>query len=203
MTDDHQMSSEKKEDYYLAQFLEYHEQTFHINPTSFLEPLAKNLKPGAHVLDVGCGSGRDLLWFKNLGFIVTGLERSAELARLARQNVGCEVVEGDFKTFYFPGFQVDAVTLIGALVHVPHDQLASVLALIIQSLRADGYVLITLKEGNGIKTSPEGRVFYLWDHSALTDIFAGLGLISVDFSRQVSKIRPDDVWLGYVLQKIL
>ena len=200
MTGDIPAASEEKEDYYRTYFLEYHEQTFHINPASFLEPLAKYLRPGDHILDVGCGSGRDLLWLKNRGFAVTGIERSAGLARLARKNAGCEVVEGDFENFDFSCYKVDAVTLIGSLVHVPHKKLVGILALIISSLRENGYVLITLKEGNGIKVLPDGRVFYLWDHLSLLDLFAGLGLIPVDFSRQGSKIRPDDVWLGYVLQ---
>ncbi len=190
------------QDYYQKNFLEYHEQTFHVNPDSFLEPLARHLKPGARVLDVGCGSGRDLLWFKNRGFAVSGLERSAGLARLARENAGCEVLEGDFEQVDFSGFQVDAVVLIGALAHVPHDQMAQILRSIVHALQGSGHVLITLKKGEGMTTLPDGRAFYLWSQSALAEIFDRLELIAVDFSQQVSKVRPDDVWLGYVLRQL-
>jgi len=193
---------DKEEDYYQRHFLEYHTQTFNVDPASFLEPLTKYLQPGDRILDVGCGSGRDLLWFKNRGFVATGFERSAGLARLARQNTGCEVVEGDFESFDFSSFQVDTVTLIGALVHVPHEKMVEILASIAHSLREDGYILITLKAGNGINTLPDGRIFYLWNKSLLANLFDKLGLTLIDFSRQVSKIRPDDVWLGYVLKKI-
>lgn len=201
MTGDLPADPEIKDDYYQTHFLDYHAQTFHIDPSSFLEPLAKYLKPGDRILDVGCGSGRDLLWFKNRGFNPTGLERSDGLAQLARDHSGCSVITADFETFDFSTLQVDAVLLAGSLVHVPHEKLAGVLARIIQALRPDGVVLVTLKEGKGVKTLPEGRVFYLWDDNDLQALFVNFGFTRVDFSRQISKIRKDDVWLGYVLQK--
>ena len=45
-------------------------------PAPFLTPLADRLPAGSLVLDVGCGSGRDLCWMKSKGFRVMGLERS-------------------------------------------------------------------------------------------------------------------------------
>lgn len=190
-----------KKDYYHTHFLAYHEQTFNVNPGSFLKPLAICLKPGARILDVGCGSGRDLLWFKNKGFAVTGFERSSGLAQLARENVGCEIIEGDFENFDFSIFQADAVLSIGSLVHVAHDKMADILGGIVRSLKINGYLLITLKEGRGTKDLPDGRTFYLWTQESLTTLFERLKLDQIDFSRQVSKVRPDDVWIGHVLQK--
>jgi hypothetical protein len=96
---------------------------------------------------------------------------------------------------------VDAILLAGSLVHVPHEKLAGVLTRIMESLRPNGYVLISLKEGKGVKTSPDGRVFYLWDDLRLRGHFENTSFTLIDFSRQVSKIRKEDVWLGYVLRK--
>jgi SAM-dependent methyltransferase len=38
----------------------YHAQTFPLDPVPFLEPLTRHVPAPALVLDVGCGSGRDL-----------------------------------------------------------------------------------------------------------------------------------------------
>jgi SAM-dependent methyltransferase len=88
-------------DFYQKNYKVYHEKTFSIDPSSFLEPLARRLPAEAFILDVGCGGGRDLLWMKKRGFDVIGFERSPGLAELARDNVGYEVIEGDFETYDF------------------------------------------------------------------------------------------------------
>jgi len=89
-------------DYYEDNYYQaYHEKTFLIDPTSFLEPFVESLHEGSLILDAGCASGRDLLWLKNRGFNVIGFEKSEQLARLARENAGCKVIEGDFEAYDF------------------------------------------------------------------------------------------------------
>ena len=189
-------------DYYQDNCNAYHESTVKIDPSSFLEPVAQRLPPSATVLDVGCGSGRDMFWLKDRGFLVTGFERSPGLAGLARKHSGCRVIEGDFEKYDFSGLSLDAIILVGALVHVPHDRFQSVLENIVRGLKQEGHALVTLKEGrNSQPDVSSGRVFHLWHDEDLRDIFDKLNLTIVDFSRQVSKVRPTDVWLGYVLQK--
>jgi len=55
-------------DFYRENHREYFERTFNIDPSTFLSQLVAKLPPGSFILDVGCGSGRDLLWLKNCGF---------------------------------------------------------------------------------------------------------------------------------------
>ncbi len=188
-------------DYYQQNYRKYHEKTFSVDPTSFLTPFAEKLKPGATILDVGCGSGRDLLWFKKRGFEVVGFERSPGLAGLARKNVGCEVIEGDFETYDFSRLSVDAIMLVGALVHLPHSKVPGVLNSISRALKDDGNILLSLKKGAGNRSDPHGRLFYLWNDGELRDMFKDLGLDVIDYFQQSSTIGTDEVWIGYVLKK--
>ena len=187
--------------YYEENYRRYHRQTFSIDPSSFLSPLAEVLCSGSKILDVGCGSGRDMCWFKDRGFRPTGFEFSHRLAVLAKKYSGCPVVEGDFETYDFSDMQVDALLLVGALVHVSHDRFLSALLNVLRALRPGGHLLLTLKEGRTQNEQDGNRIFYLWRDEDLRDIFDGLDLAVKDFSRQVSKIRETDVWLGYVLQR--
>ncbi len=188
-------------DFYKQNYREYHEKTFRIDPSSILLPLARRLAPESVVLDAGCGSGRDLLWLKNRGFNVIGFERSPGLAELARENAGCEVIQGDFELYDFSGFSADAIVLTGALVHVPHKRFRKVFGAVTAGLKNRGYVLVSLKEGTGKKTGSDGRIFYLWQDGDLRELFAGSGFAVLDFSRQGSVMGTGEVWLGYVLRR--
>ncbi len=188
-------------DYYQKNYKAYHEKTFSIDPTSFLEPLARRLPAEAFILDVGCGSGRDLLWMKKKGFDVIGFERSPGLAELAGDNAGCEVIEGDFETYDFSSILVDAIMAIGALVHLPHERFSDVFENITSAISDNGLVLITLKEGFGDLKNPDGRIFYLWQNSKARELFDTLGFKVCDFSTSVSKTGSRDVWMSYVLDK--
>ena len=89
--------------------------------------MAGFLAPEATILDIGCGSGRDMGWFAEYGFQPTGFELSPSLAQLARKHSGCKVFEGDFTQYDFSDFQVDALVFAGSLVHLPEQDLAHVL----------------------------------------------------------------------------
>lgn len=188
-------------DYYRENHEKYFERTFNIDPSSFLSPLSAKLAPGAFILDVGCGSGRDLLWLKNHGFQVMGFERSPELAELARKSTGCDVLDGDFISYDFSSIRADAVILIGALVHIPHAYFAPVLRNIAAALKDNGLMLITAKEGTGVRESADGRIFSLFQDRDLKAIFAPLDFQLLDFSRNASKTGSGEIWLRYLVQK--
>jgi len=188
-------------DYYQNNYKAYHKKTFSIDPTSFLAPLAQRLPAEAFILDVGCGSGRDLLWMKKQGFDVIGFEGSPGLAELARDNAGCEVIEGDFETYDFDSILVDAVMLVGAMVHTPHERFAEVFKNITASISSRGNVLITLKEGQGDRTDADNRTFYLWEDQKIRELFDTLGFKVCDFSKSASITGSDNFWISYVLDK--
>lgn len=187
-------------DYYRENPFSYSSRTFDLNPASFLAPLVEVLSRGSAVLDVGCGSGRDLLWLKQRGYRVLGLERAARLADLAGQAVGCQILRADFQSFDFSALEVDAILLIGALVHLPHPELPTVLANVTKALRAGGWVLITLKEGHGNVTTEDGRTFYLWQLKKLSAVFAQLSLEEATHFSQPSIEGTYDQWLTCLLQ---
>jgi SAM-dependent methyltransferase len=187
-------------DFYKHHFQVYHDRTLLVDPSSFLEPLTANLKTGSTIVDVGCGSGRDILWLKKRGYHVIGLERSRGLAGLARKNTACRIIEADFETYDFSKLSADALLLIGALVHLPRSQFPVALKAICQALKKPGFLLITMKQGTGSATDPDGRRFYMWQDKDLRDVFESNNLSVTDFFRQPSILKTKDIWLGYVLQ---
>lgn len=184
--------------YYTDHFQEYHNRTFMVDPSPFLSLLTRHLPGRATVLDVGCGSGRDLCWLSRRGYSVTGFERSPGLARLAGQNSGCHVIEGDFHNHDFSRITFDAIVLIGSLVHLQPHELPKILIKLKKGLNPDGLMLITLKEGYGRYTGRDGRVFTLWKPNDIETVFRRLDIKTVEFRRDISPICTDDIWLSYL-----
>jgi SAM-dependent methyltransferase len=187
-------------DFYDRHSRDYFLRTVSIDPAPFLTPFAVSLAGGATVLDVGCGSGRDLLWLKERGFRVTGLESSPGLAELAAAHAGCDVITGDFEQYDFSRFSFDAVMACGSLVHVPHQRLAGVLKNILKALAPGGIFYVSLKKGSGTKTDAFGRTFYLWEKESLNDLWQELGLTEIHVSAGSSALNSGDDWLAYVLR---
>ncbi|RJP36839.1 MAG: class I SAM-dependent methyltransferase [Desulfobacteraceae bacterium] len=188
-------------DYYRTHYAEYHDKTFRIDPAIFLSGFVKHLRPGAHLIDIGCGSGRDLRWLKEKGFLVTGFDASAGMADLARRHARCPVIEGDLETFDFKTLVVDAVLMSGSLVHLPHNRLAPALANILKALRKgpDARVYLSLKEGKGVFNHTHHRAYYLWQDQEIRSIIAGLGLRVLDVARSDSARGTGAIWLGCIL----
>lgn len=189
-------------DYYQTHFHDYFNRTVFVDSAVFLKPFTQMLRPGASILDIGCGSGRDLLWLKRQGFSPTGFERSPGLADLARRHSGCRVMEGDFETFDFSPCSFDAILASGSLVHVPHHRIADVLKNIQPALAPGGVFYLSLKQGEGAFADSLGRTFYFWRDLELRTIFLQIRMKAVFFSVSPSALNSPDLWLSYILEAV-
>src|SRR5215471_14813178 len=75
---------------------------------------------GERVLEIGCGTGCDLLQFAKHGAIAVGIDITPEHIRLARERVGtlAQVVDGNGTSVPFPDGSFDYVYSHGVLHHL-------------------------------------------------------------------------------------
>ncbi len=57
---------------------------------------------GSRILDLACGPGAHAIEFASRGYVVTGVDRSSNLIRRAREAAAVEWIEGDMRTFRQP-----------------------------------------------------------------------------------------------------
>ncbi len=79
------------------------------------------------ILDLGCGPGRDLKVFADLGHVAIGLEGVERFAAMAREFSACEVWWQDLLALDLPDARFDGVFANAVLFHVPGQELPRVL----------------------------------------------------------------------------
>src|ERR1044071_6171821 len=105
-----------------------------------IEALIRHLlgPPPHTILDFGCGPGRDLAVFRDLGYVAVGLEGADEFVRMAREHSGCEVLHQDFLALDLGNEQFDGVFANASLFHVPSQELPRVLSELWTALKPAG-----------------------------------------------------------------
>jgi SAM-dependent methyltransferase len=110
-----------------------------------------NLQSGAHFLDVGCGTGRWLRRYSDLGFRVTGVDATPAMLSLAKkQGTGCALVSGESFRLPFPDSSFDVVSDVTVIQHIVPGAQPLALAENLRVIRPGGnLILMELIRGTG------------------------------------------------------
>ena len=110
-----------------------------------LEWLLTRLHDGASVLDIGCGAGVPITQLLAKRFVVTGVDISKEMIRLARANVPrARFVQSDITSVEFDDSTFDAVVAFFSLFHIPREDQPHLFRRIRNWLKPGGYLMCTL-----------------------------------------------------------
>lgn len=159
--------------------------------------LLADLAPGAHLLDLCCGTGRISRILAERGFRVTGLDGSEGMLEFARQEApGAHFARADARTFTL-GEPADAVlSLFDSLNHVTGPgELEQVFARIFDALVPGGRLLFDLNDESSFLRHWKGDTYTVVedDHVSLMrgvyDQPARMGTVTVTLFRMM-----DGVW---------
>ena len=164
---------------------------------SFLELLPA----GAHILDVGCGSGRDSLYFLNHGLKVTAIDASPVLTKLASNLIGQVVHNIPFSQIDFID-EFDAIWACASLLHVSRSDISSVLNILSRSLKTGGVFYMSFKYGQK-EAIRNGRLFNDYDEPTFLSLLSHHTDLKLLKIWTTSDLRPTrfDKWLNILLQK--
>ena len=112
-----------------------------------LSALLPLLPPGSSVLDLGCGAGIPIAQKLATQHVVTGVDASESMLRLARSAVpNARFVRGDILDVEFEKGAFDATVATFVLFHLPREAHGRVFERVWSWLRPGGYFLATLSE---------------------------------------------------------
>ena len=189
-------------DYYNKHAEEFTASTFEVDMESLYQPFLAELLEGARILDVGCGSGRDTLAFKNKGYQVDAIDYSEELVKKASRLTGIPI---KLKSFYeVDDYEAyDGIWACASLLHCERNHLKEVIGKLVSALKPNGVLYMSFKYGNGDREK-DGRQF-----TDLDEVQAKALLEQFDNVQQIQQWitvdkRPDrqEKWLNLLLRKL-
>lgn len=115
-----------------------------------------NLSPGARFLDVGCGTGRWVRRYRELGFSPVGVDATVGMLRIARSHrTTCPLVVGLAYNLPFSNGVFDCVSDITVVQHIPYRLQPEALREMIRVLKPGGrMILFELVRGAGLHIFP-------------------------------------------------
>lgn len=160
------------------------------------------LKPKGHILDAGCGSGRDASFFKQQGFTVSAFDASQELVNIASINLQQKVALLTFQQVDAQE-QYDGIWCCASLLHVAKVELPDVFARLQRAMRPQAVLYISFKYG-ATEREQGGRLFTDLNEELLNSLLATQSSLKLLKSWQTADIRPErshESWLNALIRK--
>jgi SAM-dependent methyltransferase len=158
--------------------------------------------PPFTILDLGCGPGRDLKAFSDLGHMAVGVEAAPTFAAMARAHSGCQVLEQDFLKLDLPPARFDGIFANASLFHVPGQELPRVLGALRAALKAGGVLFSSNPRGDNEEGWNRGRYGAYWDYDTWRQFLEDAGFTEIEhYYRPPGLPRAQQPWLASVWRK--
>ncbi len=189
-------------DYYNNHAKDYFDFTVNADMQTQYDAFLKYVKREGKILDFGCGSGRDSLYFKNKGYNVTAIDGSEEMCKIAREYTGLDVKCMNFNDFNEVN-SYDGIWACGTLLHVKRKEVLNMLIKLRDALTENGYIFAALKNGTGEEITKDGRYYCYFDLDEMEDLTnqANLDTVLVYMSRSVNNPNEEKYWNNFILKK--
>lgn len=188
-------------DYYNQYADQFLQATLYVNMENLYQPFLAELPDSARILDLGCGSGRDTLAFKNKGYQVDAIDYSEVLVERAAQLTGIAIQQQSF--YEIDIYDVyDGVWACASLLHCDRNRLPDVLKRIHAALRRDGVCYMSFKYGTTDRVK-DGRAFTDLNKEQANDLLHELEGVEVLQPWITVDKRPDrdENWLNVLWKK--
>ena len=181
----------------------FYGDTVHVDMGEFYQAFLPFVRDGGKILDVGCGSGRDLQKFKNLGYEPVGIDASIEMVKKAKALSGVKVLNLNFNEITWEN-EFDGLWASASLLHVPVTEISNTIKLLWESLKRNSPFFMSFKYGANSYTKND-RHFQNYTEVTVKPILDNLE------DHKVEKIwttadkrfnRKGENWLNLILTKV-
>ena len=190
-------------DYYNKNSEEYFNSTLNVDMTNTYKEFLKLVPEGGKILDLGCGSGRDSMNFIKLGYEVTAVDGSKELAKKASALLGKEVIASTFEELELKE-KFHGIWACASLLHIKREDLKIVLNNLYNNLDDKGVFYMSFKYGEKEYVDDKNRYFNCFtDESIISFINENTKFNILDLYITEDKLgRVNEVkWLNVICKR--
>ncbi len=137
---------------------EYFDRTAHVEFDNLYDRFLKHVPEGGRIMDLGCGSGRDVYWFINHGYEAYGLDAADNLVIQARDKLGVPVEAGRIEA-WSADEPFDGIWCCASLMHIDDEGINSFFKNLKHNLKPNGVLFMSVKEGIDTGMDKDGRYF--------------------------------------------
>jgi SAM-dependent methyltransferase len=190
-------------DYYNQNALIYFERTVVIDMSDLYEPFLRCLPKGAHILDAGCGAGRDTKHFTNLGYNVTAIDASQAMVSISSKFTDQKTLLMTFQDLSFVNC-FDGIWASASLLHVPRQEMSLVFKRFIAAIKDGGTWYLSFKVGDGERVQKDGRFFNDYNEDTFRNFLSSykqiLDIITINSTITNKDNCLPEKWLNILLR---
>ena len=155
------------------------------------------LPTSARILDLGCGAGRDVGHFTQLGMLAQGTDLSLGLLREAQRRAPAPYTQADMRALPYAANSFDGIWMSASLLHIPKPQGLKVLQEAGRLLVPGGVLYVSVKQGEGEEweTREGPRLFVYYRPDELTALIEQAGMQITEVWRDET---PKHTWVNVI-----
>ena len=195
-------STNKTLNYYDENAISFSESTLHVNFTETQQAFLNCLPSNAHILDFGCGAGRDTRYFLERGCLVTAVDGSEALCKIASEYTGISVKQMLFQNLDEIE-KYDGIWACASILHLKKTELSNVLVKMKKALKQQGIIYTSFKYGD-YEGMRNGRYFTDFTEESFINFMEDVDEIVIEKTWVTGDVRAgrgDERWLNLILRK--
>ena len=189
-------------DYYNKNSEKFYKNTVHIDLSELYPKFLRHIPDNGTILDLGCGSGRDSLYFLEKGYIITSVDASEEMVRLSSELTGQKTQYLRMQDIEFKN-EFNGIWACASLLHIDKKLTESVFNILCNALRDDGVLYASYKYGKGTSIL-EDRYYNNYDETSFAEVIDNVNnfeILTYWITKDLRPDRIDEKWLNVILKK--
>lgn len=191
-------------DFYNNNSKTYIESTLSVDMSHLYNDFLKHIPKCGHILDLGCGSGRDSLEFIKQGYNVTAVDGSKELSIAASKLIEQEVICSKFEELQLTE-KFHGIWACASLLHVNRKDILDVIKNTSSNLKDNGVFYMSFKYGEKEYIDEKGRYFNCYTEETFNELISkveGLDIMKIYKTIDIVPGRGDIIWLNILCIKV-